>query len=251
MTVRNKNPKSTGTISQAVQVKFVVGVVLFFLLLFQTVRWVRHSDLFVLKMIEINGVSIIDKEDIFNLIDLPIGKRLFDIDLKLSEEIILENPYVKNVKISRGLPSKILILIEEYEPVALINQGDIYAVDKDGILLPFISPPKVFDLPIISGVEKVKPAFGKRISSEKIYKALSLLNGAKMINKSLYYNISELNLKNNIKMYTADTGTEILLGKGDFAKKLASLDAFFSQYEDSQKELFYIDLRYRDQLVTR
>ncbi|MHB1050599.1 MAG: hypothetical protein ACYC09_11000 [Bacteroidota bacterium] len=52
-------------------------------------------------------------------------------------------------------------------------------------------------------------------------------------------------------MYSFETGIPIIFGKGDAAKKMVKLDAFWQQFirNNETADIQYIDIRFEDQVI--
>ena len=52
-------------------------------------------------------------------------------------------------------------------------------------------------------------------------------------------------------LYSADTGVPIIFGRGDAAKKMVKLDAFWKKFiaEQGSQDIRYIDIRFDDQVI--
>ena len=119
------------------------------------------SEMFYICNIEIVGNNQISQEMILELSQINIKDNIFLTNTTKSEKRINENPYVKEVKVTRMLPDKIKIEIVEKEKVYMLqtDEGMAY-IDENGDILE-ISETKLDNIILLQGYitsqEEIKP----------------------------------------------------------------------------------------------
>jgi len=216
-------------------------------------QW-RHN--FSVKQTDVDGNIILSDEEILQLANIPDSAGLYDLDLRLMRERILQQPYIKDVVINRELPSTLKIKVTERRPVAILNNTNLLYLDQEGYVLPHTSSRDIFDLPIISGLTPPIDANpGEKIELTEIQTAMEIFSVAQEVNEELYHFISEVDLNNrrDILIYSAEWGVPIIFGRGEALRKLVYLDAFLKQYAIKRglANIIYIDLRFDKQVVVR
>jgi cell division septal protein FtsQ len=81
------------------------------------------------------------------------------------------NAVVQRVRIHRRLPNGIDIRIEEREPVAMLSAGEVFLVDKEGVLLPLVAR-RYMNVPVLSGLRDTTDARGMRRLTEESTKRM-------------------------------------------------------------------------------
>lgn len=111
------------------------------------------SPTFNVQEIIVEGNSIIPDDTIRSLSGIELYKNIFLIDKINITSGVEENPYVTTVNVSRVLPNKIKIQIEERIEKYLLEfaEGKYAILDGQGYILNIISEFK--DLPVIVGAE--------------------------------------------------------------------------------------------------
>lgn len=146
------------------------------------------SNFFVVDSIEVIGNSYFTAEEIINMAHAEPGKNLLYHPDKASIIGYLENnPYIKNAKVSRGLPSTLVITVEEREQLSAIKyDNDYLIIDKTGFLLRKTrSTPKVTALEGIV-VKKIKVGEEIGVEDEELFEqTLDILTT--MQEKDLYF----------------------------------------------------------------
>ena len=64
---------------------------------------------------------------------------------------LTHNPWVETVRIRRFFPDSLSIAITEREPVAVVNMGFIYYLDKKGNIFKVLNQGDRLDYPVITG----------------------------------------------------------------------------------------------------
>lgn len=108
-----------------------------FVLLCTGAYFFLNSPIFDLTATEVENNNYYTKEQVISLAGVENGENIFfNIKTQKIKHELLEDPYIKNVKVSRKLPSTILITLEEREEKAAVKYGSSYIIlDPDGLVL--------------------------------------------------------------------------------------------------------------------
>jgi cell division protein FtsQ len=209
-----------------------------------------------IDQIKIDGNRIVNTNEIIQLTQLQIGALLYKADLTAIQRNVMSHHYIKDAVVERNLPNSINIQIIERVPVAMVNLSEPLYLDEDGVVLPKTVSHKIFDLPMISGISTSEPfVLGSTITQPDEIEALQLLAVLRTVNRSLYHNISEIQVRNggDIVLYSAEGGVPIIFGHGELPGKLIRLEIFWNDIVRTRgvQYLQYLDLRYQDQIVAR
>ena len=181
---------------------------------------------------------------------------LYDIDLTAIQKNVMSHYYIKDVVVERNLPNSIHIQVVERIPIVIVNRPETMYLDESGLVLPKSISHRLFDLPMISGIsESESLALGSTIKQQDVIEALQLVAAMKTVNRPMYHNISEVQVRNggDIILYSTEDGVPIIFGRGEMPSKLVRLETFWNDVVDTRgtQLLQYIDLRYEDQIVAR
>jgi cell division septal protein FtsQ len=209
-----------------------------------------------IQRVVVSGTRLVAESDIASWAKVPMKSQLFGLNLGTITGNLLSQPFVKSVSVYRQLPDAIHIQVEEREPIASLNTGQIYFVDRDAVLLPAIHPAAKLDVPLINGIPGIGHVqIGEIATSNELFQAIELLKRAKEIDTALFRMISEVNMNNggDIISYSVDGGLPIIVGRGEIGKKLVLLHSFWTNILSAQdpKRLRSIDLRYDEQVVVK
>lgn len=179
------------------------------------------TSFFHISSIEVYGNDKITDEKLILASGIMIDENIFKVNLKMAKENIILHPYVKNVKIKRRLPNKILITIDERKEVAIINYiGSYIYIDEEGIILNILSEKKDGQIIEISGIEIDSPEIGKKIafSNEKIQdNLLEFINESRKLRLLGSLDTAYIDENGKINIYL-DNGAEVAFGTLDDVK---------------------------------
>jgi cell division protein FtsQ len=209
-----------------------------------------------IKQIKIDGNRIVGENEILQLTQVQIQSLLYNADLTAIQRNVMSHHYIKDAIVERNLPNSIHIQVVERVPIAIVNRPETMYVDDEGVVLPRSISHRIFDLPMMSGISESEPlAMGSTIKQPDVMEALHLLATMKMVNRPLYHNISEIQVRNggDIVVYSTEGGIPIIFGRDDIPGKLVRLETFWNTIVRTRgaQSLQYVDLRYQDQIVAR
>jgi POTRA domain, FtsQ-type/Cell division protein FtsQ len=119
------------------------------------VSWMKHSPLFTVSSITVEGTSRIDKKEIIGLSGIKPGMRMMELRPVASQRAIETEPWVKTARVVRHFPHTVCIRVRERTPIALVSAGNVYYADEDGMLLPLFFG-TYSNLPLITGLADVR-----------------------------------------------------------------------------------------------
>jgi len=209
-----------------------------------------------ISQIKIDGNRIVNTNEIIQLTKVQIGALLYKADLTAIQRNVISHHYIKDAVVERNLPNSINIQIIERVPIAMVSLSEPLYVDEDGVVLPKAVSYRIFDLPVISRISSSEPfVLGSTITRPDEIEALQLLAVLKNVNRPLYHNISEIQVRNggDIVLYSAEGGVPIIFGRGDLSGKIARMEIFWNDIVRTRgvQYLQYVDLRYQDQIIAR
>lgn len=217
------------------------------------VRWRRSLKV---EKLVIEGCQSLSESAIIASANIPMNTPMADVDLAEIEQGLARQPYIRTVQACREFPDRVCLTIEEREPIALVNVGAMYYIDADAVLLPTTPSAKELDVPVISGLGASPAAQpGKTLQNRQVADAIQLYRVAQELDSSIAHMISEINMNNggDIVVYAAEGGIPIIVGRGDFGKKLVALESFWHDVvrQGGVGNIEQIDLRFEDQVVVR
>lgn len=216
------------------------------LILLKVATWLNAQELFQLKKITIEGNQFVKRLEILNLVQIDSSANLLEFDLQKISTRVKQHPLIDKVLVSRRLPSTLVIKLQEKEPLAILNDSELVAVDEKGNVMPEFQTEMLFDTPIISNLTQ---------NSESFQQVLDFLSFTKSRQFSLYLEISEISYSKNLGIYffLNEKGIPVICGDDDFenkGEKFLTVLTFLKSVSKLQT-VKYFDLRFKDQVIVR
>ena len=214
-TKKAKAPKKKKSKKKKKINKKVIGFFSILIIIGIIIALALTAPIFNITDIEVEGNNKITSNTIISLSGLKKGENIFKFN-NLVQEKIKENAYIDSVRISRKLPGKVVITVEERKIKYQTNLINSYVyIDKNGYILENSSEKK--DVPVIVGlsIKEDEMLNEKRLKTEDLEKLndiIKIIDSAKTINVDNL--ITEINTENkeNYVLYLESKGKKINIG---------------------------------------
>lgn len=219
---------------------------------FSFYKFCYQSDFFIVKEIEVVGVSDKIKNHINKVINRNslLKENLLKVDVKKIEVELKSIPKLDEIKAQKVYPNKIRIVAKELTPIAVVVGENMYTIDDRGVVIDLFDKNQKVNIPFITGILDNNIEFGKKIDLSSLDNIISLIKCLQSKNKDFLQEISEFHIQknNSVSMILVD-GVEVKLGEDNFIDKIALLlsDELKEKFS-KEKNLKYIDLRFTDQI---
>ena len=145
------------------------------------------SIFFKIGKIDVQGNSVYSDKEIINASGIQKGDNLFFINrIAAGSRVVVKLPYVDAVSITRGLPNRVTIVVEESNAVGYVNvNGELWTLSRTGKFLGTISAKDAEYVAEITGItvseaavgDNVKPAEGEEEKYEYLVEILDQIQG--------------------------------------------------------------------------
>jgi cell division septal protein FtsQ len=164
---------------------------------------------------------------------------------------------IRSVQVTRRLPNRVTLVLEEREPYALVNPASpgrpsgLYWIDAEGQLVGLARRPEPPPLPVLSGVEVPAPGPLAPIP-DRLRVGLAVLRAIQRAGDRAAGRISEIEVGRleGPVLHTLD-GTMVRMGPEPWDERLGRLEGVLDDLETRRERADSIDLRFRDQVVLR
>lgn len=218
-----------------------------------------NNDLFRVREIKIEcDGDVITRKHIVDYAELDECTNLFSVNIGAMRRHLLETvPRLKNVDISRELPGKLIIRVQERISAAKLQMKGYYlAVDLDGHVLGPVSPLK--QLPVIAGhcMPGLKP--GVLVSGTSIMDALQVIDVCNTSPVGEIVKIAWIDVRdrNVLELHLIDgtevslawqyMGTENSLSREMLDRKMIKLANNIKSASENGRQLKSFDMTYDD-----
>jgi cell division protein FtsQ len=220
-------------------------ILLFCFVTFSLLLFLR-SSFFAVEEISIKGVDKVPVEDIRAATGIKEGMNIWKISPPVLRNRILLIPRIAGVDVKRELPDKLIITVEEKQPVVMISHHDHFLeLAADGMI---IGLKKTYrgELPLVNGFSRNSIEVGTTISDLPRGEILEVFLKAFQAIPTLP--IAEINLEEpqQIMLYTKE-GMEVWLGNdNNLLDKLEILQYINNRLLQNEHKEGYLDLRTAD-----
>ena len=95
------------------------------------------------------------KEQISALSRVDIHTNLLAVNVTQVESVLESHPWIARAKVVRDWPNRLLVNLQEKNPVALLNrESGLFYLDSRGGIIAAVNPSQELDFPVITGLEK-------------------------------------------------------------------------------------------------
>ncbi|MEE4254196.1 MAG: FtsQ-type POTRA domain-containing protein [Desulfuromusa sp.] len=211
------------------------------------------SDLFRVNQITVQGNHRLLEQQVEELSDIEIGINTFSLDLELIGHKIEENPWVQEAQVQRIFPRQVVISLKERQPVAIINLGYLYYLDKQGEVFKVLGAGDSLDFPVVTGFNHERAQSHDQQYAQDLRQIVGLLENLKKRHLFTLEQVSEIHHEENgsLSLFTLAGGVKIKLGSSEFSKKLDRLERIYTQLQPKLQLLDYIDLNVDEKVIVR
>ncbi|MDP3790602.1 MAG: FtsQ-type POTRA domain-containing protein [Candidatus Omnitrophota bacterium] len=233
----------------------IVSVVSVALVWALTTAFFEKSDYFRLRAVETKGAQDASLAGIRNdILKQYKDRNLFRIDIKaIAKSIEPKYPDAKEIAVKRVLPDKLLLDLKFRRPVALLGNGQVYPIDREGVILVNINSMKLKDFPIIRGIDpRLAGKSYKKNESKNLVVALNLLDEIRRTRFLEKYNVRLVDAGDvkSLSFYLGDGGPAVIIGHEDFRERLAVLKDTLRDPRLVLEKINYIDVRFNNVAIS-
>jgi cell division septal protein FtsQ len=198
----------------------------------------RPLDFFHVRRITVRGVRYLDGRALVRQMQIDTTVSIWDA-LEPYEARVATHPQVRSVRLSRRLPSTIVVTVDETIPVALVpssSGGGMRAYDEDARSLP-LDPTRVdVDLPILSRADTA---------------LLQLLADLRRLDPAMYARVSEVERTGRDEAIVFLSSLPVRVRSSLPAERFAELRAVEEDLARRGVHVVELDLRFRDRVIAR
>lgn len=211
-------------------------------------HYTTTSPRFAVKEIQLTGAVRTTREDVTRLAGIALGDNLFRLNLAAIEAKLLDNPWIRQAHVTRGLPTTLHVELEEREAAAVaVVEGHLFLVTRQGEAFKEIAREDPSDLPSITGVTVDDAPRNSGLETQRILVAMDVLHHYSEVKLSKVYPPQEVHLTpgGEAILIVGSKGIALHLGIGPWDKKFAMAERIFAklQAQKSTPSLVFLDNR--------
>ncbi|MGQ0640356.1 MAG: cell division protein FtsQ/DivIB [Gemmatimonadaceae bacterium] len=199
----------------------------------------RPLDFFHVRSVSVRGVRYLDARALVRLMEIDTTISIWN-SLDPYEARVAAHPQVRSARLSRRLPSTVVVTIDESVPIALVpsTDGGLRAFDEDARLLPLDPTRFDVDLPILSRADTA---------------LLRFLADLRRLDPPMYARVSEVERTGRDEAIVFLSTLPVRVRSSMSVERFAELRAV---EEDLARrgvgsDISELDLRFRDRVIVR
>ncbi len=224
-------------------------------------RLVTHTILqnpqYNISSLDVETDGVLNPQDILEAADLHKGANIFHVDLARAQARVASLPEVEKVLVSRQLPNRVAIQVNERKPVAwiapannsrprdeVVTSRQSWLVDTNGVLMrPKKLNPQDRFLPIIRNYNDPSPIEGKEAAGEEMKSSLDLLRAQQESSNQERFQIEEIDLSKHFGLVVTDrNGLQVLFGLDEMDRQLKRLAIYLQALDQHAQKPQTINL---------
>lgn len=111
-----------------------------------------RPDLVLVEHVRFEGASRSTETALRHLVDVRNGATMWRVDLEAVEAGAERHPWVRDARARREWPNTVVVAVDEYVPVALLEQDGLHYIDADGTVF-LTARADDLDYPVITGID--------------------------------------------------------------------------------------------------
>ncbi len=142
---------------------------------YATVLWVRQTDYFSVRTIEITGHVTLSRQDILYYLAIPPDATLFELDLARMGLRLERHPLIERVAVRRQLPDTLHVAVQErVSRLVVVSGAQRVVVDREGVVLRPVAEPDD-ELPQLKLKAQKALAPGMRLRLPSVQRSLDVV----------------------------------------------------------------------------
>jgi cell division protein FtsQ len=239
-------PRWRGRVRAGLQLGVVVGAVYGTLAAARGAwAYATTSPRFEVKHLVASPTDHVDDAHLRELLALEPGTNILSLDLDELSARVTADPWVAKAAVTRELPDTLHVEVIEHDPRVVVLAERLYLADARGVLFKRADGRERGDLPIVTGIDRrllVDPSPQVREQARaRVLQAIGVLDAWERKHRP---RLAEIHVAEygDITLFTAETGAQIRLGRGDHEARLARYDALRAALREQADDLAVVHI---------
>ncbi|HEX4479077.1 MAG TPA: FtsQ-type POTRA domain-containing protein [Polyangiaceae bacterium] len=186
-------------------------------------RYALTTPRFSIRTLAVTGNHHYNAGELARLAGVSLGQNLFAVDAHAAERKLLEDPWIEQARVGRGLPGTLRVDVVEREAAAVATLDDgLYLITPEGEPFKPVEAKDPTDLPYITGVNTRDLAVDRDRAVDRLAVGLEVVREYQSMPLSKVYEPEEVHLGSDgaVVLTIGKRGTALELGMGPFRQKL-------------------------------
>jgi cell division septal protein FtsQ len=232
----------------------VLGFGFYWLTKFAANRFFYDNPNFAITQIEVETDGHLTRDQIVKLANIRSGQSVFAVNLQEIKRDLELDPLIERAEVGRELPNRIVILVTERVPLAMICVQPVSAsasrlrpivfyVDKYGVVMQAYALKSPRPLPALTGIRLADLRVGKPIQSPQVFAALDLIKQLEMSRVGIRLDVERIDLsRSDTITVVTRSGEAIAFDPDNISQGLRRLGLILADAERNGLALTTVDL---------
>ncbi len=213
--------------------------------------WLGRSAIFSLRLVDMNPCAHVSGDEITGILKGVGQRNIWSLSKEEIGRRVQSHPYVREVAVRKAFPDKLVVRIEEREPVAMINLDALYYVDEQGGIFKRLTAYDAKNFPILTGFSRDDLMAKDPVTIRNLKRTIDLLRHTET--GSLSRNISEVHYdaQDGYTLVTRDHGLQFKIGTMAFPEAMQRVEEAMPKLASLGKEKGIVDLKTAGRIFVR
>lgn len=217
---------------------------------------VTQADYFRTEAIEVLGNQRLSTGTVLAQAGIRRGENLLGLNLRMVRQRLMDHPWIATARVTREIPDTLVIRVDEHEPLARIDLGRHFLVNRSGRIFKEVEAGDPSDLPLVTGLAFKDISLGEDALSGAMRTVLSVLRFSEQSRGGLHYaTLVEVHMDEamGVVLTLADDRPTVRLGFDAFDIKLERFKRITDHLaqDAQQRRCVAVDLNNPDRVVVR
>ncbi len=200
-------------------------------------------------VVSVTGCRRLSETAIMNQAGVAPGVNILSVNLTSARKRLLAHPWIAEAEVRRDIPDAIHIRIEEHVPLATLDLGKEFLINRKGAIFKTAAPGENAGLPLITGLTFADIGVPGNPSGKPFQAVLDVLNlGARDGVVLPNHLVREIHVDHEIglTLLAFDQGRAIKLGYGAYPQKYARLRNVLFYMKKRQEFIDFVSIDLND-----
>lgn len=203
-------------------------------------RAVHQSAYFIVRDIDVEATAHLDRATIIETAGLGKVQNIFDFDADAAREALLTHPWVATARVTKVLPERIVIRLEERRASGAVVLDVPYLVDATGQPFAQAAADEMQGLPLVTGLDREDFDLDPEGACERVQTALAVARRYALSPLSKRRPLGSVHLAPAGRLELMLGRTRVALGQGQFRDKIRRLEEILDTLEQRRVDAGYI-----------
>jgi len=216
--------------------------------------YMTQCHYFKAKELDVIGGNRLSEQTVLEQARLAKGINILSVNLALVRKRLMAHPWVADAEVSRELPDRIRIRVQEHQALAVLDLGRRFLVNRRGKIFKEMTPSDPAEIPLITGLEFSDIRVSDKKGSHAYASVMQVLRLGEQTGSILpNHAVKRISVDREIGLTLhAFDGTKVIkLGYKDYPAKYERLRTAMLYLNRSGRSLNYasIDLNHANRIV--